>query len=91
MSTIQRAQAIGKTGDPFWVDVISAYETVLNHHDQNLRVERGDKAADVYHASDGVAVVIVITPLAGEEQSSTEIKTHAGYSDKTEKAMRGDN
>ena len=82
MSTTQQAQNIGKTGDPFWADVISAYETVQSRPDLHLRVERGDKAADIYHANHGETIVIAIAPLAGDEQSSTKIETHAGISDK---------
>ena|SRR5215831_6039931 len=82
MSTIQNAQAIGKTGDPFWVDVIQAYETIFTQPNLRLRVERGDKAADVYVASDG-CVVIVISSLSGDEMSTTKIQTHGGISDKS--------
>ena len=76
MSTIQQAQNIGKTGDPFWAEVISAYENVSIFKDVNFRVERGDKAADVYCAQDGDTVVIVVSLLSGREISTTKIETH---------------
>jgi len=82
MSTIDRAQAIGKTGDPFWVEVIKAYENVSIFKDITFTVERGDKAADVYYAQDvgdGDAVVITVRPLSGSEMTTTKIESNGGY------------
>jgi hypothetical protein len=86
MSTVQQAQAIGKTGDPFWIEVVNAYETVSIFPDLTVRVERGDKAADVYFAHEGNSVVVVITPLMASEMSLTKIETHGGISDKSASA-----
>jgi len=81
MSTVQQAQAIGKVNNPFWVEVIDACETVSLFPDIQLRVERGDKAADVYFSESG-SVVVIITPLMESEMSLTKIQTHGGISDK---------
>jgi len=83
MSTIQNAQNIGKTGDPFWIEVINAYENVSIFKDVTFTVERGDKAADVYYArnvGNGDAVVITVRPLSGSEVSTTVIETHGQIS-----------
>jgi len=70
------AQDIGKTGDPFWVEIIKAYENVSIFRDIKFSVERGDKAAEVEYV-DG-DVVITVTHLMGIQPSTTKIETHGG-------------
>jgi len=78
MSSIDNAQAIGKTGDPFWVEVIKAYENVSIFKDITFTIERGDKLAEMAYV-DG-DVVITITPLMGHQLSTTKIERSGGYS-----------